>query len=201
MKYRPQLTMAVLIPFFQQLSGINAIMFNAPVSFETIGFGDDASLPHVRSHQWPRQRLRHLFVSIATVDKSGRRRLFLHPDCTQIQASNLSKTHASLIFGLFYFIGGWVLVMTLFIAFFLPRRRTCRSKRRWYCGRSIVSGTSLSPMRMSMLETNGESIVRDVKERSEARKSYNCQFSEQNDKRGRPRSPPGVHSEISDRGL
>ncbi|URD84705.1 hypothetical protein MUK42_08557 [Musa troglodytarum] len=52
-------------------------MFYAPVSFETIGFGDDPSLPHVRCDQWPRQRLRHLFVSIATVDKSGRRRLFL----------------------------------------------------------------------------------------------------------------------------
>ncbi|RWW15446.1 hypothetical protein GW17_00020714 [Ensete ventricosum] len=50
-KYGPQLTMAVLIPFFQQLTGINVIMFYAPVSFETVGSGDDASLPpspHVR---------------------------------------------------------------------------------------------------------------------------------------------------------
>ncbi|OMO65114.1 Sugar/inositol transporter [Corchorus olitorius] len=43
-KYRPHLTMAILIPFFQQLTGINVIMFYAPVLFSTIGFGDDASL-------------------------------------------------------------------------------------------------------------------------------------------------------------
>ncbi|KAK8984449.1 hypothetical protein V6N11_047672 [Hibiscus sabdariffa] len=43
-KYRPHLTMAISIPFFQQLTGINVIMFYAPVLFSTIGFGDDASL-------------------------------------------------------------------------------------------------------------------------------------------------------------
>ncbi|XP_030478477.2 bidirectional sugar transporter SWEET9-like [Cannabis sativa] len=43
-KYRPHLSMAILIPFFQQLTGINVIMFYAPVLFNTIGFGDDASL-------------------------------------------------------------------------------------------------------------------------------------------------------------
>ncbi|KAJ6797988.1 putative sugar carrier protein C [Iris pallida] len=43
-KYRPQLTMAIMIPFFQQLTGINVIMFYAPVLFKTIGFGSDASL-------------------------------------------------------------------------------------------------------------------------------------------------------------
>ncbi|KAE8707506.1 Sugar transport protein 9 [Hibiscus syriacus] len=43
-KYRPHLTMAILIPFFQQLTVINVIMFYAPVLFNTIGFRDDASL-------------------------------------------------------------------------------------------------------------------------------------------------------------
>nr|GFA61379.1 sugar carrier protein C-like [Tanacetum cinerariifolium] len=43
-KYRPHLTMAILIPIFQQLTGINAIMFYAPVLFKTIGFGGKASL-------------------------------------------------------------------------------------------------------------------------------------------------------------
>lgn len=43
-KYRPHLTFAVLIPFFQQLTGVNVIMFYAPVLFKTIGFGDDAAL-------------------------------------------------------------------------------------------------------------------------------------------------------------
>ncbi|XP_060974321.1 bidirectional sugar transporter SWEET9-like [Cannabis sativa] len=36
--------MAILILFFQQLTGINVIMFYAYVLFNTIGFGDDASL-------------------------------------------------------------------------------------------------------------------------------------------------------------
>ncbi|MQL89402.1 hypothetical protein Taro_021974, partial [Colocasia esculenta] len=43
-KYRPQLTMAILIPFFQQLTDVNVIMLYAPVLFKTIGFGDNASL-------------------------------------------------------------------------------------------------------------------------------------------------------------
>ncbi|KAL0446607.1 UNVERIFIED_CONTAM: Sugar transport protein 4 [Sesamum latifolium] len=42
-KYRPQLIITCLIPF-QQLTGINVIMFYAPVLFKTLGFEDDASL-------------------------------------------------------------------------------------------------------------------------------------------------------------
>ncbi|RYR05885.1 hypothetical protein Ahy_B06g085705 isoform A [Arachis hypogaea] len=55
--YRPQLVMAIAIPFFQQLTGMNVITFYAPVLFRTIGFAT--------------------FVSIFTVDKVGRRKLFL----------------------------------------------------------------------------------------------------------------------------
>ncbi|CAN1132792.1 Hexose carrier protein HEX6 [Linum perenne] len=43
-KYRPQLTMAVAIPFFQQVTGINVIAFYAPLLFRTIGLGESASL-------------------------------------------------------------------------------------------------------------------------------------------------------------
>ncbi|KAF4384408.1 hypothetical protein G4B88_028482 [Cannabis sativa] len=43
-QYRPQLTICILVPFFQQLTGINVIMFYAPVLFKTLGFGDNASL-------------------------------------------------------------------------------------------------------------------------------------------------------------
>ncbi|KAL0446609.1 UNVERIFIED_CONTAM: Sugar transport protein MST6 [Sesamum latifolium] len=43
-KYRPQLIITCLIPLFQQLTGINVIMFYAPVLFKTLGFADDASL-------------------------------------------------------------------------------------------------------------------------------------------------------------
>ncbi|XP_004517169.1 sugar transport protein 1-like, partial [Cicer arietinum] len=43
-KYRPQVSLAFLIPMFQQLTGINVIMFYAPVLFNSIGFKDKASL-------------------------------------------------------------------------------------------------------------------------------------------------------------
>ncbi|NDW60517.1 sugar porter family MFS transporter, partial [Yangia sp. PrR004] len=41
---RPQLVIAVLLQIFQQFTGINAIMFYAPVLFNTLGFKSDASL-------------------------------------------------------------------------------------------------------------------------------------------------------------
>jgi len=74
-KYRAQLTMSILIPFFQQLTGINVIMFYAPVLFKTIGFGDDASLMSALL-----TGVVNVFattVSIFTVDRVGRRKLFL----------------------------------------------------------------------------------------------------------------------------
>ncbi|KAL7234908.1 hypothetical protein ACSBR1_018388 [Camellia fascicularis] len=37
-KYRPQLCLAMLIPMFQQLTGINVVMFYAPVLFKTVRF-------------------------------------------------------------------------------------------------------------------------------------------------------------------
>ncbi|KAK1303160.1 Sugar transport protein 10 [Acorus calamus] len=74
-KYRPQLIMAIAIPFFQQLTGINVIMFYAPVLFKTLGFGDDASLMSAVISGLV--NLVATFVSIFTVDRYGRRFLFI----------------------------------------------------------------------------------------------------------------------------
>lgn len=74
-KYRPHLTMAILIPFFQQLTGINVIMFYAPVLFKTIGFADDASL--MSAVITGGVNVVATIVSIYGVDKWGRRFLFL----------------------------------------------------------------------------------------------------------------------------
>ncbi|CAI9787912.1 unnamed protein product [Fraxinus pennsylvanica] len=74
-KYRPHLTMAILIPFFQQLTGINVIMFYAPVLFITIGFGSDASL--MSAVITGGVNVLATLVSIYGVDKWGRRFLFL----------------------------------------------------------------------------------------------------------------------------
>ncbi|CAI9091994.1 OLC1v1027122C1 [Oldenlandia corymbosa var. corymbosa] len=43
-KYRPQLVMAIALPFFQQVTGIDVITFYAPVLFRTVGLGESASL-------------------------------------------------------------------------------------------------------------------------------------------------------------
>ncbi|KAL9248632.1 Sugar carrier protein C-like protein [Drosera capensis] len=73
--YRPQAVMAFLIPSLQQLTGINAIMFYAPVLFKTIGFGNDASL--MSAVITGIVNMLSTFVSIYGVDKWGRRALFL----------------------------------------------------------------------------------------------------------------------------
>jgi hypothetical protein len=74
-KYTPQLTMAIDIPFFQQLTGMNMIMFYAPALFKTTGFGSNASLI---SHVITRcVNFLATILSILTVDKVGKRSLFL----------------------------------------------------------------------------------------------------------------------------
>lgn len=74
-KYRPQLTMAIAIPFFQQFTGINVIMFYAPVLFQTIGFKSNASL--MSAVITGIVNVVATMVSIYGVDKWGRRALFL----------------------------------------------------------------------------------------------------------------------------
>ncbi|TYI23252.1 hypothetical protein ES332_A06G152000v1 [Gossypium tomentosum] len=74
----PHLTMAILIPFFQQLTGINVIMFYAPVLFNTICGNcvfDDASL--MSAMITGVVNVAATLVSIYGVDKWGRRFLFL----------------------------------------------------------------------------------------------------------------------------
>ncbi|XLR16454.1 hypothetical protein S83_044392 [Arachis hypogaea] len=74
-EYRPHLTMAIAIPFFQQLTGMNVITFYAPVLFKTIGFGGTASL--MSAMITGDCNALATLVSIFTVDKVGRRKLFL----------------------------------------------------------------------------------------------------------------------------
>lgn len=73
--YRPQLVMALAIPGFQQLTGINIIMFYAPVLFKTIGFGDNASL--MSAVITGVVNVVATVVSIVTVDRFGRKLLFI----------------------------------------------------------------------------------------------------------------------------
>lgn len=72
---RPQLVIAVALQIFQQFTGINAIMFYAPVLFKTVGFGGNASL--YSAVITGAVNLVSTLVSIYSVDKLGRRILLL----------------------------------------------------------------------------------------------------------------------------
>lgn len=74
-KYRPQLVMAIAIPFFQQVTGINVIAFYAPILFRTIGFGESASL--LSAVMTGIVGTVSTFISMLVVDKLGRRALFM----------------------------------------------------------------------------------------------------------------------------
>ncbi|CAI0380903.1 unnamed protein product [Linum tenue] len=73
--YRPQLVMAVAIPFFQQVTGINVIAFYAPLLFRTIGMGESASL--MSAILTGAVGIATTFLSMVIVDRVGRRPLFL----------------------------------------------------------------------------------------------------------------------------
>ncbi|KAJ4956868.1 hypothetical protein NE237_013651 [Protea cynaroides] len=74
-KYRPQLVMAIAIPLFQQFTGINVVMFYAPVLFRTLGFGDNASL--MSSLITGVVAFFSTLMSVFTTDRFGRRPLFI----------------------------------------------------------------------------------------------------------------------------
>ncbi|CAL0330918.1 unnamed protein product [Lupinus luteus] len=75
-KYRPQLIIGALgIPAFQQLTGNNSILFYAPVIFQSLGFGANASL--FSSFITNGALLVASLISMFLVDKFGRRKFFL----------------------------------------------------------------------------------------------------------------------------
>ena len=73
--HRPHLEMAVAVPLLQQLTGVIVIAFFSPVLFQTAGFGSNASL--MGAVILGAVNLGSTLVSIATVDRYGRRVLFL----------------------------------------------------------------------------------------------------------------------------
>ncbi|KAK8934379.1 Hexose carrier protein HEX6 [Platanthera zijinensis] len=74
-RYRPHLVMAVLIPFFQQVTGINVIAFYAPVLFRTIGLKEGASL--ISTVVTGSIGIVATLASMVLVDRLGRRVLFI----------------------------------------------------------------------------------------------------------------------------
>lgn len=74
-KNRPQLVISVFMPMFQILTGINSVLFYAPVLFQSIGFGSNAAL--YSSVMTGAVMFLSTLVSIATVDRLGRRVLLI----------------------------------------------------------------------------------------------------------------------------
>ncbi|KAK9933366.1 hypothetical protein M0R45_020564 [Rubus argutus] len=74
-KNRPPLIIAIAMQIFQQFTGINAIMFYAPVLFATMGFGNNASL--YAAVITGAVNVLSTVASIFVVDKLGRRMLLL----------------------------------------------------------------------------------------------------------------------------
>uniref|UniRef100_A0A7N0TX64 Major facilitator superfamily (MFS) profile domain-containing protein n=1 Tax=Kalanchoe fedtschenkoi TaxID=63787 RepID=A0A7N0TX64_KALFE len=77
----PPLIIGMLMQVFQQFTGINAIMFYAPVLFQTVGFGSNAAL--LSAVVTGLVNVLSTVVSIVTVDKFGRRKLLLQA-CVQM---------------------------------------------------------------------------------------------------------------------
>ncbi|XP_052191046.1 sugar transport protein 8-like [Diospyros lotus] len=78
---RPPLIIGIMMQVFQQCTGINAIMFYAPVLFQTMGFKNNASL--LSAVITGIVNVASTFVSIFAVDKIGRRKLLLQA-CVQM---------------------------------------------------------------------------------------------------------------------
>lgn len=74
-RYWPQLVISVFIPMFQQLTGINAIMFYAPQLFQAAGQGADAAL--LSTVITGAVNVASTVVAIIFVDRLGRRFLFI----------------------------------------------------------------------------------------------------------------------------
>ncbi|KAK9681782.1 hypothetical protein RND81_10G027500 [Saponaria officinalis] len=120
-KYRPHLTIAIAIPFFQQLTGINVIMFYAPVLFKTIGFKDNASL--MSAVITGVVNVVATCVSIYGVDKWGRRFLFLEGGAQMF----ICQVAVALCIGLKFGVSGnvqflpqwYAIVVVLFICIYV----------------------------------------------------------------------------------
>ncbi|RID49797.1 hypothetical protein BRARA_H00573 [Brassica rapa] len=74
-QYRPQLVVAVVIPCFQQLTGITINAFYAPVLFRSVGFGSAPAL--VATLILGLVNLGSILISTMVIDRFGRRFLFI----------------------------------------------------------------------------------------------------------------------------
>ncbi|KAH0704358.1 hypothetical protein KY285_018636 [Solanum tuberosum] len=139
-KYKPQLILSTLIPTFQQLTGINVVMFYAPVLFETLGFKANASL--MSSVITGTVNVGATLISVYCTDRGG-----CHCFATKLRnisgsvqlpqsvtvsmnmlftfgvAQVFLKVLCWMKFGLFIFFAAFVFIMTLFVYFYVPETK------------------------------------------------------------------------------
>ncbi|KAL8139569.1 hypothetical protein V2J09_005590 [Rumex salicifolius] len=82
----PPLVIGMLMQVFQQMTGINAVMFYAPILFQTVGFKNDGAL--LSAVIIGVVNVLSTLVSIYSVDKVGRRALLLQA-CVQMFISQM----------------------------------------------------------------------------------------------------------------
>jgi len=84
---RPQLICATLLQVFQQFTGINVIMFYAPVLFQTMGFKSDGSL--LSAVVTGLVNVLSTLVAVFSVDKIGRRKLLIEAAVQMLVAQSV----------------------------------------------------------------------------------------------------------------
>ncbi|KAJ4797907.1 Sugar transport protein 14 [Rhynchospora pubera] len=95
---RPQLVIGALgIPAFQQLSGMNSILFYSPVIFQSLGFGSGAAL--YSSIITGSMLVVGALVSMSVVDRLGRRFLFMEAGIQMISSMVVVAVTLALKFG------------------------------------------------------------------------------------------------------
>ncbi|VAH48367.1 unnamed protein product [Triticum turgidum subsp. durum] len=147
-EYRPHLVLAVAVPMFFQLTGVIVLSFFAPLVFRTAGFGSNAAL--MGAVILGGVNLGALMLSTLVIDRYGRKVMFMVGGIQMIiaqifpvdirsagQAMNVSiglgltfvQTQSflpmlcSFKYATFAYYAGWVAVMTVFIALFLPETK------------------------------------------------------------------------------
>jgi SP family arabinose:H+ symporter-like MFS transporter len=106
-RYLPIIWVGILIAIFQQVTGINAIIYYAPIIFEQTGLSASSSL--LQTIGIGVVNVISTFIAIGLVDRVGRKKLLLIGSCLM----GLSITAVALCFHYQYFGNYIVLISTL----------------------------------------------------------------------------------------